>query len=211
MAWQYSVLQHPHLHVLRVYGYFTIQILEKIKNEEDPQKRKALLLFYVEHLKTHMSKSYDKEEKENLDKLLWTHIYQLSGGNLGVSLPYSENELQDTRHIPPERIAYPKDMPFFRSYGKFVENYIDRLQQEKDKQKRHALLKNLFKVLWTWRHLYDAPNPSHEIILKDLQSLLKIKQKQIEKDLSFIEMESSMIKSLTKSYSRSKKGKKRKK
>jgi len=192
MSWQYPLLEHSHPHLLRLYGHFTLRFLQKITNEPDPQKREALLHAYIHYLKEQFKKKHENPE-ENLDKLIWSHIYQLSEGNLGVPLPYPEEELKGKEKTAPDRLNYPKGAPLFRSYGRLIETYIETLQNETNKQKRHLLLKHVFRVLWTWRHLHDTSAPNSETILKDLQSLIRNKQKpQVEKDLSFIEVEDSV-------------------
>lgn len=81
----------------------------------------------------------DENVTETLDRVLWNHLARIANYELDIDYPYPITE-KNQIYVKPEPIAPSQSYFTWRTYGKLIEQMIDKACQLEDKKQRMSML-----------------------------------------------------------------------
>ena len=101
---------------------------------------------------------------------LWDHLFIMAGFNLDVDSPYPI-PTEQSLHPQPEKLEYPKKNMMFKHYGKNVEQMINSLKDNPDREAVEETLENIARYMRTKSYEYNQEHPNNEIIINDIKRM----------------------------------------
>lgn len=101
---------------------------------------------------------------------LWDHLFIMSDFRLDVDSPYPLPSREDLM-ITPRRMNYGQGRIAYKHYGKYVEQMIRSLGEEKDQREVSRTVDNLARYMRTKSFEYNQEHPNNEVIVKDIKRM----------------------------------------
>lgn len=101
---------------------------------------------------------------------LWTHLFVMSGFELDVDSPY-EKPNKEVLNEKPSLMTYPKSKIKYGHYGKYTENIIKEIAQEKDPQIREYLTNTMANFMKKQFLAYNNDAVENNVIAQQLSDL----------------------------------------
>ena len=118
-------------------------------------------------------------DTEDFKHKLWDHLFIMSDFRLDVDSPYSQPSRQDLT-IVPQKLRYPQSRITFKHYGKYLQQFVDRVSKEKGGMNEMV---NLARYMRTKSYEFNNEHPNNESIMRDIRVMAG---GEVEMDLSTI-------------------------
>jgi hypothetical protein len=127
---QYNTTRQPL--VMREYGRLVQNIVEKILEEPDRDKRTGLA-YRVIDLMVQLNPTI--KSKDDYQQTLWDQLYLMTDFRLDVDAPFPPPQPPEEEAVQ-KRLPYPKHRIERRHYGAYVAELVQRACEEEDLDKR---------------------------------------------------------------------------
>lgn len=101
---------------------------------------------------------------------LWDHLFIMSDFQLDVDSPYPRPSREDLT-VTPHRMPYSQSRFAHKHYGKYVEQMLRRLADEKNPRTVARTVDNLARYMRTKSYEYNQEHPNNEVIVKDIRRM----------------------------------------
>ncbi len=101
---------------------------------------------------------------------LWDHLFIMADFDLDVDSPYPIPTQKELSHNP-QKLEYSRKAMMFKHYGKNVENLIQSLKDNPDKEAVEEILENIARYMRTKSYEYNQEHPNNEIIINDIKRM----------------------------------------
>ncbi|MDE7305527.1 MAG: DUF4290 domain-containing protein [Alistipes sp.] len=101
---------------------------------------------------------------------LWDHLFIMSDFQLDVDSPYPRPSREDLT-VTPHRMPYTQSRFAHKHYGKYVEQMLRRLADEKNPRTVARTVDQLARYMRTKSYEYNQEHPNNEVIVKDIRRM----------------------------------------
>jgi len=160
---QYNTSRKPMK--LAEYGRSIQQMVEYAVAVEDRDERSRIARQIVQAmsvLNPQMREMADYKHK------LWDHLFIMSDFQLDCDSPYPMPE-QDTTHVKPERMSYPRKNIRLRHYGSIVEAMIAEAIKMEDSQVRDQVVEQIANFMKMSYLTWNRDSVDDEVIREQLR------------------------------------------
>ena len=101
---------------------------------------------------------------------LWDHLFIMSDFQLDVDSPYPRPSRQELT-VAPRPLRYTQGRIAYKHYGKYVQQMIRSLAEEKDGAAVARTVDNLARYMRAKSYEYNQEHPNNEVIVKDIKRM----------------------------------------
>ncbi len=101
---------------------------------------------------------------------LWDHLFIMSDFQLDVDSPYPRPSRQELT-VAPHPLRYSQGRIAYKHYGKYVQQMIRSLAEEKDGAAVARTMDNLVRYMRAKSYEYNQEHPNNEVIVKDIKRM----------------------------------------
>ncbi len=166
---------------LREYGRNIQQMVDRLADEPDREKRSALAAQVVRVMATVTPVG----NEPGAEAKLWEHLYRLSGYSLDIDAPFPLVKPEDREK--PDRIPYYMHHSRFKQYGHNLQMMIRHAANMEDGEPNELYIMHLAKIMKQFQANYDPhKQASDNVVCEHLRILSddKIKLNPEEVNLS---------------------------
>lgn len=167
--------QLPHL-IIPEYGRNIQRMIDhccSIEDKDERNKCARAIIQIMGQLNPHLRDVPDFAHK------LWDHLFVISRFRLDVDSPYPKPSAE-TLETKPELVAYPTGKMKYRSYGKTIEDIIEKACQFEEGPQKEDLKRMIANYLKKSYVAWNKDNVPDDIILNHLNELSEGKLKMEE-------------------------------
>ncbi|QDA62317.1 DUF4290 domain-containing protein [Hymenobacter jejuensis] len=162
-------LPSPYKHelLLREYGkstYELVQTLRTIEDKAERTRRAQQIVQLIFRLNPSLRDQPDAQQK------VWNHLFVMSDEDLDVDSPFPLHSL-DLLAKQPKAVAYPKQSPKIRAYGRAVELLIEQAIAMEDPAEREQATITIGRTMKFLYRSHNKENAKDVTILKHLKEL----------------------------------------
>ena len=158
--------QLPHL-IIPEYGRNIQRMIDHCCSIEDKDERNRCARAIIQvmgQLNPHLRDVPDFAHK------LWDHLFVISGFRLDVDSPYPKPN-PETLETKPDRVSYPTGKMKFKSYGKTIEDIIEKATEFEEGPQKEELKRMIANYLKKSHVAWNKDNVPDDIILNHLLEL----------------------------------------
>lgn len=115
------------------YGRITQKLIEYACKLEDKEQRNKAARYIIEVMA--MLNNPAMRQNEEYQHKLWDHLIIMSDFKLDVDSPYPKPTVQDATYQRPDPVPYPGNNIKNPTYGKNLQNFIEKGLREEDPEK----------------------------------------------------------------------------
>lgn len=141
-----------------------IDALQQIDDRQERNRQARAVIAVMGNLNPLLRDTADFTHK------LWDHMYIMSDFQLDVDSPYPRPSRQELT-ITPRRMPYSQRRCKFKHYGRYVEQVIVSLAEEKDTHAVAQTIDNIARYMRTKSYEYNQEHPNNETIVKDIKRM----------------------------------------
>jgi len=101
---------------------------------------------------------------------LWDHLFIMSDFKLDVDSPYPRPARYDLL-VSPRPLPYTQRPIAFKHYGKYVQQVLRRLGDDRDKDEVAYTVDRLARYMRSKSFEYNQEHPNNEVIIKDIKKM----------------------------------------
>ncbi|WP_324670884.1 DUF4290 domain-containing protein [Hymenobacter sp. GOD-10R] len=152
--------------LLREYGqstYELVQTLSTIEDKAERTRRAQQIVQLIFRLNPSLRDQPDAQQK------VWHHLFMMADEELDVDSPFPLKSLELEQE--PERVAYPKNSPKLKAYGRGVELLIEKALAMEDAAEREQATIAIGRTMKFLYRSHNKENAKDITILKHLKEL----------------------------------------
>lgn len=152
--------------LLREYGqstYELVQTLRTIDDREERTRRAQQIVQLIFRLNAGLREQPDAQQK------VWHHLFIMADEELDVDSPFPLQKADPTQQ--PERVAYPKQSPKLKAYGRGIELLIEKALSLEDPAEREQATITIGRTMKFLYRSHNKENAKDVTILKHLKEL----------------------------------------
>ena len=165
--------------LLREYGqstYELVQTLRTIEDKAERTRRAQQIVQLIFRLNPGLRDQPDAQQK------VWHHLFMMADEELDVDSPFPLKSIDLERE--PERVAYPKQAPKLKAYGRGVELLIEKALTIEDPTEREQAT---IAIGRTMKFLYRSNNKENAKDITILKHLKELSGGKLELDAAQVE------------------------